>query len=239
MRSKRFFPTSPSAIAAFAAALAFGLPATAAPAHRVEIAYDLTRNGTPIAELVEKLEHDGKTYRLSAQMKGKGLFALRGDAARTSRGSIAADGLHPVEFEDKRTGRDLVRATFDWPAKTLTFHGKDGAPETRPLPPDLQDRLSFAYTFAFRVPGSAAVGVSVTDGKGISTSSYKVAGREKVSTPAGEFDALKLEREKKTPEDRISEIWLAAKHGYVPVRVLVVEKDGTRIDQVATRVTAQ
>lgn len=239
MRSKRSFPNCLSAFAVLAAVLVCVQHASAAPAHRVEIAYDLTRNGMPVAELVEKLEHDGKTYRLSAHMKGKGLFALRGDATRSSRGSIAADGLHPAEFEDKRTGRDAVRATFDWSAKVLTLHGKDGGAETRPLPPDLQDRLSFAYAFAFRVPGTAPVGVSVTDGKGISTSSYKVAGREKVSTPAGEFDALKLEREKKAPEDRTSEIWLSAKHGYVPVRVLVVEKDGTRIDQVATRVTAQ
>ena len=237
MRNKPFFPTSLSA--ALAAALVAALPAWAAPAHRVEIAYDLSRNGTPIAEIVEKLEHDGKTYRLAAQLKGKGLFALRGDAARTSRGSIAADGLHPLEFEDKRTGRDTVRAKFDWPAKVLTLQANDGASETRPLPPDIQDRLSFAYAFAFRVPGPAPVGVSITDGKGISTSSYKVAGREKVSTPAGEFDALKLEREKKEPGDRSSEIWLSARHGYVPVRILVLEKDGTRLDQVATRITAQ
>src|SRR3954468_3481545 len=103
MRTKLFFLT----------ALSIACSASAAPPRHVEIAYDLSRNGTPIAELVEKLEHDGKTYRLSANMKGKGVFALRGDASRTSRGSIAADGLHPSEFEDTRTGRDTVRAKFD------------------------------------------------------------------------------------------------------------------------------
>lgn len=233
MRSNRFFPIGLSA-AVLASAVAW-----AAPANRVEIAYDLSRNGMPIAELVELLEHDGKTYRLNAHMKGKGVFALRGDATRTSRGSIAADGLHPVEFEDKRTGRDTARAKFDRTGKTLTLQAKEGASETKALPADIQDRLSFAYNFAFRVPGAAPVGVSITDGKGISTSSYKVAGREKVTTPAGEFDALKVARQKKEAEDRTTEIWLSAKHGYVPVRILVVEKDGTRIDQVATRITAQ
>jgi hypothetical protein len=213
--------------------------AVAAPPRQVEIAYDLSRNGTPIAELVEKLEHDGKTYKLSAHMKGKGVFALRGDASRTSRGTIAADGLHPVEFEDTRTGRDTVRAKFDWPAKMLTLQGKDGAAESKPLPPDIQDRLSFAYTFAFRPAPTAPVEVSITDGKGISTSSYKAAGRETVKTPAGEFEALRMERQKKNPDDRSSEVWLAARHGFVPVRILVVEKDGTRIDQVATRLSSQ
>jgi len=232
MRDKLTFLTGLSAALISSMALA-------APANRIEIAYDLSRNGMPIAELVERLEHDGKTYKLNAQLKGKGVFALRGDAVRTSRGSIAADGLHPVEFEDKRTGRDTSRAKIDWAGKTLTLQAKEGASETKPLPPDIQDRLSFSYNFAFRVPGANPVGVSVTDGKGISTYSYKATGREKVTTPAGELDALKIERQKKEPDDRSTEIWLSAKHGYVPVRILVVEKDGTRIDQVATRITAQ
>lgn len=229
MRSKLFFLISLSA----------ALSAVAAPAQRVEIAYDLSRNGTPIAELVERLEHDGKTYRLNAQLKGKGIFALRGDAMRNSRGTIAADGLHPVEFEDKRTGRETTRAKVDWPGKTVTLQAKEGASETKPLPPDLQDRLSFPYNFSFKVPGESPVAVSITDGKGISSSSYKAAGREKVSTPTGEVDALKIERQKKDKDDRSTEIWLSTKHGYVPVRILVIEKDGTRIDQVATRITAQ
>ena len=232
MRDKLTFLTGLSAALISSMALA-------APANRIEIAYDLSRNGMPIAELVERLEHDGKTYKLNAQLKGKGVFTVRGDAVRTSRGSIAADGLHPVEFEDKRTGRDTSRAKIDWAGKTLTLQAKEGASETKPLPPDIQDRLSFSYNFAFRVPGANPVGVSVTDGKGISTYSYKATGREKVTTPAGELDALKIERQKKEPDDRSTEIWLSAKHGYVPVRILVVEKDGTRIDQVATRITAQ
>lgn len=223
----------------FLTALSFSTAVTAAPPKQVEIAYDLSRNGMPIAELIEKLEHDGKTYRLSAHMKGKGVFALRGDATRISKGSIAADGLHPLEFEDTRTGRDTVKAKFDWPAKTLTLHGKDGVAETKPLPAGIQDRLSFVYTFAFRPSPTAPVEVSITDGKGVSTSSYKAAGRETVKTPAGEFDALRLERQKKVPDDRTSEMWLAAKHGFVPVRILVVEKDGTRMDQIATRLSVQ
>jgi hypothetical protein len=81
--------------------------------------------------------------------------------------------------------------------------------------------------------------LSITDGKGISTSVYEPVGRETIKTPAGEFESLRMARRKNTPDDRSSEIWLAAKLGYVPVRILVVEKDGTRVDQVATRVSAQ
>jgi len=211
----------------------------AAPAKKVEIAYELGYNGSAIGELVERLEHDGKSYRLSAQLKGKGLLASRGEAARSSRGSIAAEGLRPVEFEDKPAGRDASRAKLDWDAKTLTLQAKEGASETKPLPPDIQDRLSFPYSFAFRKLGSGPLPVSVTDGKGVSTSVYEPAGRETLQTPAGEFATLKFARRKNNPDDRASEIWLAEELGFLPVRILVVEKNGTRMDQVATRVSAQ
>ena len=211
----------------------------AAPAKHVEIAYELTRNGAAVAESVEKLEHDGKAYSISGQTKGKGLLALRGDVTRVSRGMIGPEGLRPAEFEDLRSGRETARAKFDWRARTLTLQTGEGTAESRPLPEDAHDRLSFAYSFAFRTPGSAPIGFSVTDGKGLSVSVYQPAGRETLKTPAGEFETLKMARRKNSPEDRVSEIWLSVRHGLVPVRVLVVEKDGTRIDQVATRLVTR
>ncbi len=233
MRNSLYFLISLSLSAAIAGT------AAAAPAHRVEIAYELSRNGTAIAESVERLEHDAKEYSISSQTKGKGLLALRGDATRTSRGAIAAGGLQPAEFEDKRSGRDTVRAKFDWGAHTLVLQGKDGATEKKPLPADAQDRLSFQYSFAFHPPGKGPVAFSVTDGKGVSTSVYEVVGRETLKTPAGEFETLKLARRKNNPDERSSELWLAVKQNFLLVRVLVVEKNGTRIDQVATRIVAQ
>lgn len=218
--------------------LSFTACLAAAPAQRVEIVFELSRNGTAIAESLERLEHDGRAYSISAQMKGKGLLSLRGDATRTSRGTIGPEGLKPAEFEDKRSGRDPARAKLDWRAQTLTLQSKEGAEETKPLPADAHDRLSFLYSFAFRVPGAAPMGFSVTDGKGVATSVYQAAGQEMLKTPAGEFETLKLVRKKNNPDDRATEIWLAVKHGFLPVRVLVLEKDGTRIDQVATRLSA-
>ena len=211
----------------------------AAPAKKVEITYELSRNGAAIAESVEALEHDGKSYSISATLKGKGLLSLRGDATRTSRGAIGPDGLKPAEFEDRRSGRDPARARFDWRAKTLTLQSKEGASETKPLPVDAHDRLSFQYSFAFRAPGKTPIGFSVTDGKGVATSVYEPAGTEVLKTPAGDFETLKLVRRKNSPDDRSTEIWLAAKRNFLLLRVLVVEKDGTRNDQIATRIVEQ
>jgi len=212
-----------SPIALSLATLGLTAAAAAAPPQKVEIGYQVARNGSVVAEVTERLEHDGRTYRLSETWRGKGLYALRGEATRSSRGAVASDGLRPREFEDKRTGRDTLRVDFDPAAKTPTLRR--------------QDRLSFIWTFAFVPPGAAAA-VSVADGRKVSEYIYQPAGRERVKTAAGEFDALKLVKRRDGPQDRATEIWLAADRHYVPVRILVTEKDGTRLDQIATRISS-
>ena len=205
-------------------AISLAAAAQAAPPQQVEVAYEVARNGMGLAEVSQRLEHDGRSYRLSETWKGKGVLALRGEAARSSQGAVAADGLRPQKFEDKRPGRDTLHAEFDSSAKTPTLQR--------------QDQLSFMWTLAFAPPRDL-VSASVADGKRVTSYTYKVAGRERVKTPAGEFDALKLVKRKENPEDKATEIWLAAERNYIPVRILIVEKDGTKLDQVAVRITSK
>lgn len=202
--------------------LSAALGAHAAPPQRVEIAWEVARGGAAVAEVTARLEHDGRSYRLSETWTGKGLYALRGEARRASRGTIAADGLRPLEFEDVRSGRDTRRVRFDPAAKKPTL--------------EQQDRLSFVWSLAFKPPGAQALALRVADGKGIATYVYQAAGRERIATPAGEFDALKLVKRKNDPQDRSTEIWLAADRHFLPVRIVVTEKDGTRTEQVAVRI---
>ncbi|MGH8676205.1 MAG: DUF3108 domain-containing protein, partial [Burkholderiales bacterium] len=101
-----------------------------------------------------------------------------------------------------------------------------------------QDRLSLMWTFAFVQP-SAEVVVRVADDKGISTHVYQPVGRERVRVSAGEFDALKLVRKYDQPGKRATEIWLAAEQSYVPVKIAITDRDGTRLEQAAVRIAAQ
>jgi len=220
-----------SAIAFSVCALAY-----AAPPARVEIAYEVRHNDGTVADVIHLLEHDGKAYRLTERWKGRGIYALAGEAQRLSRGTIAADGLRPLEYEDVRSRRETASARFGWEAKTLTLQFRDG-PQTRPLPEHAQDRLSFLFAFAFRAPGKRPVEFNVVDGKGVAEYVFEIAGRERLKLPAGDFEALRLVKRKDDPGERGREIWLDAARGYLPLRILVVQKDGTRIDQVAARIT--
>jgi uncharacterized protein DUF3108 len=210
--------------------------AFAAPPGRVVLEYDMSRNDIVMAELKETLEHDGKSYRLVSEGKGKGIFAVlaRGTVLRTSEGAITGEGLLPREYRDQRGSRTAA-AKFDRPARTLVQE-KDGKSETQPLPDRAQDRLSYLWSFAFAPPKGGHVEAMVADGRGAPVHyDYAVAGTEILKTALGDLETLHLVKQRTPDDSRQTEVWLAAKRNYVPVRVLVVEKDGTRLDQVVTR----
>jgi hypothetical protein len=158
---------------------------------------------------------------------------LRGTIRRTSRGKVSAQGLRPEEFIDERTGRQTARAVFDWDSKTLTQQYQ-GEPRTEPLPAQAHDRLAFVFDFAFAPRRNGEVAFDLFDGRGQSRHVYAPGGRGRISTPVGEFEALRFVRER---GDERTEIWLATELSFLPLRILVTEKDGTRYEQVTTKIT--
>ena len=211
--------------------------AQADPPPRLEVVYELQRNGSAIADVTERLEYTDGKYKITETWKGRGLYALLGSARRVSQGTIADGVLRPREFFDERSGRDTARAWFDWNAKVLTLQYK-GDRKTKTLEAGGQDRLSFLLALSL-LPGRAqAASYQIADGKGTSHHRYELKGRERIKTPAGEFDTVRVERARKPKDKDHAELWLAAELGYVPVRLLV-EEDGARYDQIATRISRQ
>ena len=75
---------------------AVALAARAAPGPlqgNFEIQFDVTCEGTAVAEVVERLEISGSSYQMTETSKGKGIYALLGTAKRTSRGNITKEGM--------------------------------------------------------------------------------------------------------------------------------------------------
>jgi len=226
---------------AIAVACLFAGACAAQPPQRVSLTYDLSYNGVVAAELTEVLEHDGKSFSLSSEGRGKGIGALlyRGAARRWCRGEVTSAGLRPLEYRDQRGDKPVVVARFDWTGKTLTQE-RDGRSETASMVPPLQDRLSFLYNYAFQQapdlkPGKE-IKITLTDGKGLTRFQYNVAAREVLKTPAGDLETVRLVKQRDNQDDKETEIWFASGRDYLPVRILVIEKDGARIDQVLTRI---
>ena len=225
----------------FVAACIYAGACAAQPPHKLRLTYDVSYNGVVAAELTEVLEHDGKSFSLSSEGRGKGIGALlyRGAAKRSCRGEITSAGLRPLEYRDQRGDKPAAVARFDWARKTLTQE-HEGKNETTNMVPALQDRLSFLYNYAFQSPPELKPGkqikVTLTDGKGLTRFHYEVAGQETLKTAAGELETVRLVKQRENKDDKETEIWFASSRDYLPVRILVIEKDGARIDQVLTRI---
>jgi hypothetical protein len=210
------------------------LPALAAPPARIELEFDVMRNGSKMAEVIERLDRANGSYELTEEWKGRGIYALLGRAKRVSRGAIGPEGPRPHEYTDERSGRDTQRVWFDWKAGTITRRYK-GDPRTEPVPVDTQDRLSFLLALAYASREGKPITFHVADGRGMSHHTYKPNGRERIGTPVGEFDTVKLIRQNGSGDT--AEFWLAASLDYLPVRIVVMEDDGTRYENVLTRIS--
>jgi GNAT superfamily N-acetyltransferase len=226
---------------AFIAACVFAGACAAQPPHKLTLTYELSYNGIVAAEMTDVLEHDGKRFSLSSEGRGKGIGALlyHGTAKRWCRGEITSTGLRPLEYREQRGDKPASVAKFDWIGKTLTLE-HDGKSETTRLVPGMQDRLSFLYNFAFEAapdlkPGKQ-IKVTATDGRGLTRFQYTVAAPEMLKTPAGEFETVHLVKQRENDEDKGTELWFARDRDYLPVRILVVDKDGARLDQVLTHI---
>jgi hypothetical protein len=219
-----------------AALVLWAAGAAALPPERITLRYQMLRNGSVIGDLVEILEHDGRSYTITSEMTGKGTLAVLGSLKRTTRGRITPDGLRPDEYSDRRLGGVwMASAKFDWEARTVT-QGRKGKVETAEMPGTVMDPLSLAYNFAFVPPRGKEYEVVRADGRGLSRFRFRFVGSEKLATPAGELQTLRIAKVPDGPGDRATDIWFATERGYLPVRALVVDKDGTSADQVLTRI---
>jgi hypothetical protein len=218
---------------AIVAAIFVWSAAAAAPPERIKLSYEVTY-GTMHGDVVETLEHDGRTYSIVSNTKGRGILAAFGNK-RTVRGRITPQGLRPDEYRDERPFGWVASAKFDWESRSVTQERK-GKSETLQMQGPAQDPLSLAYTFAFVPPTGKEYDITRADGRGLTPFRFAVLGNEKLATPIGEIQTLHIAKVRDGPEDKSTDIWFAVERNFLPVRVLVVDKDGERVDQVVTRI---
>ena len=115
----------------------------------------------------------------------------------------------------------------------MQYSGHKGSEE---MPPNSQDRLSFLLAVTMMPGRTKYMKLSIFDGKGQSRHEYDVGGRERVKTPAGEFDAVKITRRTEPGQKDSAHLWVSADFG-LPVRLVHVERDGKSCEHVAKRIS--
>lgn len=200
--------------------------------------YNVYMNGGHIAVMNETYEAKAGEYRLVSESRAVGLLALfqRQPLVFTSAGKLTESGLQPLRFEGKRSEADprRVRGEFDWQAGQLTIeHG--GRAESLPLPRGAQDRLSIMYQFMFLAPEKARrMEIAMTNGRKLGHYQYTAQPGVEIETPLGRLATVHIVKQHR-PDESGTEIWISPQHRFLPVKMLVIEEDGARYEQVITR----
>ncbi|MDD5240187.1 MAG: DUF3108 domain-containing protein [Sulfuricella sp.] len=206
-----------------------GAAQAAAPLHTSAV-YSFSKQGQKIGTVTETFRQSDGRYQLESVTTGIGIFVLLGKIRLASSGEVTDKGLRPLHFEDHRgAGKpNVTQVDFDWEKKNITFRF-DGKTESIALEPGTQDRISMLYQFMF-APPKGDINLFMTSGKKLNQYQYKLAGEEKVTTPAGQFKAVHLIKQRTADEDG-TEIWLAKDRRYFPVRIVIEERSGAKIEQ--------
>ncbi len=200
---------------------------------RIQAVYEVTKNGQPFAKVHEQFVVTDNAYKIESVTKGIGVYALFGERQLSSVGEVTAQGLKPARFELQQgdNAKKSLSADFDWAKQNLTMTVKGKVKEAG-LAQGTQDLASYAYQFMFLpVPLKDAVNVTLTTGKKLNQYQYKINPELEVINSAGvQYKALHLvPPEQNKPETK--ELWLATEHYYVPVRILMIDDNGQKLEQ--------
>ena len=205
---------------------------------RVEMDVSVEVRGLTVGEGRDVFEHDGKHYSVTTEARTVGIAKLLKNIVekRESRGTITDAGLRPSSFHQQRTGKAPNAATFDWEHKELTLD-EGGEIEKVPLVANTFDQTSLAYAFVFtEPPRGGTLHVNVTDGRKLSEYDIVLVGREKIETPLGNLDTLHFRKVQPPDDKRGFEFWLSLEHFRLPIRIRILEKDGTAFDSNVTKI---
>ena len=206
----------------------------------IQLEYDVSHNGSDFGTVKESFVQTGDAYHIVSITKGKGLYALLGERVLMSDGYVSADGLKPSQFQLKRgdNAKKSLTANFDWTNLQLMML-KNGVTQTASLVPGALDLASYPYQFMFTPPAGAQVNVTLTTGKKLDNYVYNIAEENAiVKVGAVSYQTLHLVNAEVDGNKR-KELWLAKSKHYLPVKYLVVEKNGDKIEQTLTKISIQ
>ncbi len=211
------------------------LPALAAsptpPAFAAE--YQLSRNGFRVARATITLAYPapGRYLYQSYTRPTRLVSWFRDDRLHeSSRGLLSSSTLRPLEYHYALTGSDRERHAdlrFDWP-KAAVENTVAGHSWEMHIPPGTLDKLVVQLALMVDLyDGRTDLKFNIADGGKLKVYRFKVVGREQLTTPAGQFETVKVER-RRSDNKRVTDLWCAPSLHYLPIKVEQLEHtDGT------------
>ncbi len=154
--------------------------------------------GVAVQEIKEELTPDGKRiYRFVSTTRSVGMVEAFYPVRDTVESIVDAEDLSSVSFSlkqnhgGKKRHRELA---FDRKNKTVRIAIDDDKPETLTVPDRVQDSLSSLYYVRTRQDFTVEkpILVDIVDGGKLWLVEVYTLGKERIKTPAGEFNTIKI-----------------------------------------------
>lgn len=205
-------------------ALASGTPPTAAPPQPFTATYKVLRKGSPlgVSTLTLNKQTDGTWVYRSSLKAEHGLAALLGGHLDESSHFRLHDGRIESLGYDYDLHASLAskqrRVRVDWRAGTVSVHtGDDGDFSYKPKPGLVERHLLVLALGRAVAEGKTEIALPVAVKDRVQIQTFVVRGRENITVPAGQFDAIHIAR---THDDKGYSVWFAPKRfGNVPVKL--------------------
>jgi len=198
-----------------------------------DLQYDTFYNGVRNQPGTIHWTSDGQTYEMVVSVP----LPFVGTFSYSSHGRVDAFGIAPDQYIEKRGHRAEDVTIFNRTTKQIAF---TRTPATLALPDGAQDRFSMVMQLASLVrgdPGAYKPGVTrefyVADNDSGETWPIETIGDESIGIARGFVDARHFMRLPRHEGDRRRiDVWLAPSLGWLPVRIMQTEPNGTQIELV-------
>ena len=197
--------------------------------------YKLYTSGLEIGETVSTISKSScNEYNYRSESRATGIVAMffKDHVIENSRWRFSDNKFIPIDYSYVRYRGEKdkeINIRFDWENKLLRNQVNEKKYEL-PLTEGMQDRLSYQYVLMQDLQsGHVPEKYSVADGRKIKIYFFEKAGEEKVTTPLGDLETVKLFRSRGNDERKLV-LWCAPKYGYLPVKIEKTEDDGRLIN---------
>jgi hypothetical protein len=199
--------------------------------------HGLPLNGTAIVHWTNGDGHYAITTETRAMLLGKILEAK-------SEGAIDKAGLAPSTSTEKRYRKEATTTTFNRETNTITFSASSAS---YPIKGGEQDRNSIVWqlaTIARSTPAKfktgSTINIVVAGQKDADPWSFKVGKSEKIKSPLGDLNAVKVSKVvKDAGKEQKIDIWFAPSREWYPVRIRFSEPEGDFIEQTIASIAPQ
>lgn len=189
-----------------------------------EATYKVVSEGTinMTGESLRSLQQEDSNWRLVSKAS-----AFVASIEESSLFAYQQTSIQPLSYHYNRKVLGKTRTanlTFDWQKNTVT-NNVENKPWTMDIQPGVLDKLSYQLQLQADIAaGKTSLDYKVADGGRLKHYSFSVAGTEQIETPAGTFNAIRVERVYDDAGERQTLIWFAPELDYQLVKLYRQEK---------------